>query len=77
MEELEWVAITSVKKSYTWLNIWAKGDKKWPKICRSMLYTVANNAITSEANSVFSWNKKQWKPNKTFFLMIYTFVYIL
>ena len=63
------------RKSYIWLNIWAKGGKKWPKICRSMLYTVTNNAITSEANSIFSWNKKQWKPNKIVFLMIYTFVY--
>ena len=40
-----------------------------------MLYAVTNNAITSEANSIFSWNKKQWKPNKIVFLMIYTFVY--
>ena len=39
------------------------------------IYAVTNNAITSEANSIFSWNKKQWKPNKIVFLMIYTFVY--
>ena len=38
-KELEWVAIISVKQSSIWLNIWAKGGKKWPKICRSMLYT--------------------------------------
>ena len=63
------------KKSYISLNIWAKGGKKWPKICQSRLYTVTNNTITSEANSIFSWNKKQWKPNKIVFLMIYTFIY--
>ena len=56
--ELEWVAIISVKKSCIWLNIWAKGGKKWPKACQSMLYAVTNNAITSEANSIFPWNKK-------------------
>ena len=38
-KELEWVAIISVKQSSIWLNIWAKGGKKWPKICQSMLYT--------------------------------------
>ena len=63
------------KKSYTWLNIWAKGGKKWPKILQSMLYAVTNNAITSEANSIFSWYKKQWKPNKIVFLMVFIFIY--
>ena len=62
------------KNSYIWLNIWAKGGKNWPKICWSMLHAVTNNAITLDANSIFSWNKKQWKPDKTVFLMI-TFIY--
>ena len=39
------------------------------------IYAVTNNAITSEASSIFSWNKKQWKPNKMVFLMIYYFIY--
>ena len=63
------------KKSYIWLDIWAKGGKNWPKICRSILYAITNNAIISGANSIFSGNKKQWKPNKIVFLMMYTFIY--
>ena len=41
-----------------------------------MLYAVTNNSITSEANSIFSSDKKQWKPNKIVFLMIYTFIFL-
>ena len=67
LKELELVAIISVKKSYIWLNIWAKGKKG------------QKNAITSQKQRVYShgWNKKQGKANKIVFLMIYTFVYLM
>ena len=32
-----------------------------------MLYALTNISITSEASSIFSWNKEQWKANKIFF----------
>ena len=47
------------------------------KLTKNNNLTENNNPITLEANSIFSWNKKQWKPNKIVFIMIYTFVYIL
>ena len=40
---------------------YAKGSKKWQKICWWMIYAVTNNAITSEVTRIFSWNKKTMK----------------
>ena len=65
------------KKGYIWLNIWAKGGKKWPKICQWITYASTNNAVTSEVYIIFSWKKKkkQWQADKIAFLMINTFIY--
>ena len=50
-------------RGYILLNIWAKGGKKWPNICQSILYAVTSNVVTSEINRIFSWIKKQWRAD--------------
>ena len=52
------------KKGYIWLNIWAKGGKKWPKICQWITYASTNNAVTSEVYIIFSWKKQKKNSDK-------------
>ena len=39
------------------------------------IFAFSNNAITSKVFRIFLCNKKQWKSNKFFFLLIYSFIY--
>ena len=49
------------------------------KLTKKLLQNVfafSNNAITSKVFRIFLCNKKQWKSNKFFFLLIYSFIYL-
>ena len=73
--ELELVSMISIKKViFGWISGLKEAKNDWNFADQWLyIYAVSNNAITSEINKMFSWNKKQGKANKIVFLPFVTF----
>ena len=74
-KELESIAIKLMLKKLLFIEYLDEPRQKLTDKLLQIIPAFSNNAIISKVSRIFLCNKKQWKSDKFFFLLIYSFTY--